>query len=165
MNLAEICGVHFVFKIFCEIFEEVSVSISARAYADNDGFGAQFAIEGTMDLKTDDFVEDLIGWPEVSTGSFSLLSFKLSKLTLLPLTHKDNNVELVLEMEIDLKGNKLQTCVVFEDNRFCTGEQWCNIVTSLSNMILDCIIFNMEAIYLTSSLILIRQMQYRRGLW
>ena len=72
LDLVEVCGVNKKFEIFCEIFKEAEFSMAVRAYANNDGFGAQFAIEATMELKSGfDLAEDLIGWPQVSiTPSF-----------------------------------------------------------------------------------------------
>ena len=67
LNLVEVCGVNKKFEIFCDIFEQASFSMAVRAYANNDGFGVQFAISATMELKNGfDLVEDLVGWPQVS---------------------------------------------------------------------------------------------------
>ena len=55
------------FDVFCDIFEQASFNLAVRAYANNGGFGVQFAISATMEMKNGfDIVEDLIGWPAVS---------------------------------------------------------------------------------------------------
>ena len=41
LNLVEVCEVNVHFAIFCEIFEQASFSMAARAYANNDGFGSE----------------------------------------------------------------------------------------------------------------------------
>ena len=72
LNLVEICEVNAAFDVFCDIFEQASFNLGVRAYANNDGFGVQFAISATMELKNGfDLVEDLVGWPQVSRPSSS----------------------------------------------------------------------------------------------
>ena len=45
LDLVEICGVNPLFDIFCVMFEQASFSMAMRAYANNVGFGVQFAFE------------------------------------------------------------------------------------------------------------------------
>ena len=58
------------------IFEQAEFSMAMRAYANNDGFGAQFSISATMEMKDGfDIIEDLIGWPAVSITTSFFSSF------------------------------------------------------------------------------------------
>ena len=76
LNLVEICEVNPVFDVFCVIFEQAEFSMAMRAYANNDGFGAQFSISATMEMKDGfDIIEDLIGWPAVSITTSFFSSF------------------------------------------------------------------------------------------
>lgn len=76
LDLVEVCEVSPAFAVFCDIFEQASFSMAVRSYANNDGFGVQFAIEAVMEMKDGfDIVEDLIGWPQVSISRFFFFSF------------------------------------------------------------------------------------------
>lgn len=96
MYLTEICDIDG-FEVFCDIFAQADLNFAVRAFANNNGFGLQFAFEAVIAFKNGfDIIEDLIGWPA------------------------DNQVSASLDLK--LLNKKFFACVEFNGNQFCTGK-------------------------------------------
>jgi len=96
-DLVALCAVSKPLAVICEIFAEASFEMAIRAYANNDGFGLQFAMDATMEFKNGfDIIEDIINWPA------------------------DNQVSIALD--VALRNKKIRICIAFENTRFCTGK-------------------------------------------
>lgn len=94
--LTELCEIEG-FEVFCDIFDQADLSFIVRAFANNNGFGLQFAFDATIAFKPGfDIIEDLVGWPA------------------------DNQVSASLDLK--LLNGKFFACVEFEGTQFCTGK-------------------------------------------